>query len=128
MVGARQLDELRALDRRRGRPGLLYGHDRVACPVEHKGWCPDRGQDVGDVGLHRLTVVVRPRHRPDREALETCELLVEALVAHPAGREELHPALIGQRVGLDHLEHLLDRLHRQAGGQGVGARQGEEHQ
>jgi len=91
MVGARQLDELRALDRRRGHPGLLHGHDRVACPVEHEGRCPDRGQDIGDVGLHRLTVVVRPGSGPDREALEPRELLVEALVAHPAGREELHP-------------------------------------
>ena len=44
MVGARQLDEPRALDRGRGHAGLLHGHDRVACPVEHQGRCPDQGQ------------------------------------------------------------------------------------
>jgi hypothetical protein len=128
MIGARQLDEPRPLNRGRSHPGLLDGHDPVACPVEHRGRRPDQGQDDGDVGIQRLTVVVLPRAKPDREALETCQLLFEALVADAARRQELHSAVIDLGVALDDLEHFVDRLHRQVGGEGVPARQGEQHQ
>ena len=86
-----QLDEPRTLDHRRGQARLVDGHDLVACPVEHEGGHADRGQDVGDVGLHCLPVVVPERAGPDGVALEARELPGRSARRRPGSAREAPP-------------------------------------
>ena len=51
---------------------------------------------------------------------------VEPLVVDATRSEELDAAVVRQRAGLDHGDHLVDRLHRHPGRERMGGREREE--
>jgi hypothetical protein len=65
----------------------LRRSDPIVSTLEHQGRGLDHGQQLTDVGQHRLPVVVSDRAGRDRTPPEADELLREPWIVCAAGRE-----------------------------------------
>jgi hemerythrin-like domain-containing protein len=114
-------------------PAELGRSDLIMCSLQDQGRRLDDGQQLADVGQHRLPEVVSDRAGRDRTPPEADELLGESGIADSAGYQKRHVVGIAGsprfRLALDDVEEqILRRSPRVVGGGGESGRRVHQHE
>src|SRR3990172_7761383 len=116
MVSAAKLNQLGAWDQGCQFPTEFDGYDLVIGPMQKEGGRLDRGNDITNVGHHRLTKIVTDHTGSDGGTLQARELFDEAFVTRAARRQHRHTsaAPVHRQVVRQGLCHLVNRFLRPA--------------